>query len=148
MDSENGPKGVVKGVGGVFLDSNDAWALADWYQRHLGIDFAGHPEGGSFFVVFRSRDLVTGEIRHNPVFAINQTEATLAAPEQRGVTVNLRVEDLDEVLSRLAAEGVDVDEDRIAWEGGKHGWIHDLDGNRIELYQELELPQDSPYRTG
>ena len=41
-----------------------------------------------------------------------------------------------------------MDEQRIAWEGGKHGWIRDLDGNRLELYEELPLPADSPYRTG
>jgi len=140
--------GVVEGLGGVFLESNDASALADWYHRHLDIDFARHPEGGSFYVVFRTRDLVTGEIRENPVFAINQTDTPLATPRQRGVTVNLRVADLEGTLSRLAGEGVEVDEQRIAWEGGKHGWIRDLDGNRLELYEELSLPADSPYPTG
>jgi catechol 2,3-dioxygenase-like lactoylglutathione lyase family enzyme len=139
---------TVEGIGGVFLDSNDASALADWYHRHLGIVFTEHPEEGSFYVVFRTRDVESGEIRENPVFAINQTDAPLATPEQRGVTVNLRVADLDETLSRIANEGVEVDERRIAWEGGQHGWIRDLDGNRIELYQELNLPPDSPYRAG
>ena len=140
--------GVVEGIGGVFLDSNDASALADWYRLHLDIDFAEHPEGGSFYVVFRTRDLVTGEIRENPVFAINQTATPLATPQQRGMTVNLRVADLERTLRRLAGEGVEVDERRIAWEGGKHGWVRDLDGNRLELYEELPLPADSPYRTG
>lgn len=139
---------TVEGIGGVFLDSNNASALADWYQRHLGIVFNEHPQGGSFYVVFRTRDVETGETRENPVFAINQTDAPLAAPEQRGVTVNPRVADLDEVLGRVETEGVDVDERRIAWEGGRHGWIRDLDGNRIELYQELDLPPESPYRAG
>jgi catechol 2,3-dioxygenase-like lactoylglutathione lyase family enzyme len=140
--------GTVEGLGGVFIDSNDASALVDWYHRHLDIDFAQHPEGGSFYVVFRTRDLVSGEIRGNPVFAINQTDTPLATPHQRGVTVNLRVADLERTLSRLAGEGVEVDEQRIAWEGGKHGWIRDLDGNRLELYEELPLPADSPHRTG
>ncbi len=98
--------------------------------------------------MFRTRDLASGEIRENPVFAINQTSTALAAPRQRGVTIDLRVTDLDGTLNRLAAEGVAVDERRITWEGGKHGWIHDLDGNRVELYQELELPPESPCRAG
>ncbi|MDH3261255.1 MAG: VOC family protein [Acidimicrobiia bacterium] len=138
--------GKVAGIGGVFLDSNDAPALADWYRRHLEIEFETHPDNNSFYVVFRTRDLVSGEIRQNPVFAINQTDTTLAPPHERGVTVNLRVDDLERTLSRLAVEGVSVDEQRIAWEGGKHGWIRDLDGNRLELYEELPLPADSPYR--
>ena len=139
------PPSTVQGIGGVFLDSNDASALADWYQRQLGIDFSEHPEGGSFYVVFQTRDPVTGEIRQNPVFAINQTDARLAPAQERGLTVNLRVSDLDEVLNGLTARGVEIDERRVTWEGGKHGWIHDLDGNRIELYEELELPPESPY---
>ena len=34
----------------------------------------------------------------------------------------------------------------LVWEGGKHGWMFDLDGNRVELYQEIPLPEDSQYR--
>jgi catechol 2,3-dioxygenase-like lactoylglutathione lyase family enzyme len=131
--------GFVEGLGGVFLDSNDARALAEWYRRHFGIEFDEHPDGGSFFVVFRTRDLNSQEIRENPVFAINQTEAALAPAEQRGLTINLRVADLEDTLSELTTAGVQVEEKRIAWEGGKHGWVRDLDGNRIELYEELPL---------
>jgi hypothetical protein len=25
----------------------------------------------------------------------------------------------------------------LEWERGKHAWITDLDGNRVELYEEL-----------
>jgi catechol 2,3-dioxygenase-like lactoylglutathione lyase family enzyme len=140
--------GTVEGIGGVFLDSSDAPALAEWYRRHLDIDFEEHPDGGSFFIVYRTRDVLTNDIRENPVFAINQTGTTLAPPEQRGLTINLRVADLESTLGHLSTAGVHVEEGRIAWEGGKHGWIRDLDGNRIELYEELPLPPDSKYRTG
>ena len=139
---------TVEGIGGVFLDSNDAGSLADWYRCHLAIEFEEHPDGRSFFFVFRTRDLLTNEIRENPVFAINQTAISLAPPAQRGLTINLRVADLEDTLNRLMTAGVQVEEKRIAWEGGKHGWVRDLDGNRIELYEELPLPPDSKYRTG
>ena len=138
---------LVKGIGGVFLDSRNAQALADWYHRHLGITFSEHPDTESFYVVFRTRDALTGKIRQNPVFAINQTDTPLANPAARGVTVNLRVSDLDQALRDLTAHGTEIEPDRIDWEGGKHAWIRDLDGNRIELYQELELAPDSPYRS-
>ncbi len=140
--------GTVEGIGGVFLESNDAPALVEWYRRHLDIDFDEHPNGGSFFFVYRTRDVLTKEIRENPVFAINQTGTALAPAEQRGLTINLRVADLEDTLNRLTIAGVHVEAKRIAWEGGKHGWIHDLDGNRIELYEELPLPPDSKYRSG
>jgi catechol 2,3-dioxygenase-like lactoylglutathione lyase family enzyme len=136
---------AVEGIGGVFLESNDAATLADWYRRYLGIDF--HLDGDSHYVVFRTRDLHTSVIRENPVFAIVQSNETLAPPDRRGFTVNLRVVDLDLILEQLSARGIAVEEERVVWEGGKHGWVRDLDGNRIELYEELPLAPDSPYRT-
>lgn len=137
---------LVEGIGGVFLDSNDAAALADWYRRHLGIDFQENPDERSYYVVFRTRDLLTGEIRENPVFAISPAEGRLAPPDERGFVINFRVADLDRTLADLADHGVAVEPDQIVWEGGKHGWIRDLDGNRVELYEELPLAPDSPYR--
>ena len=137
----------VEGVGGVFLDSHDAAALADWYRRHLGIDFQEHPDERSHYVVFRTRDIATGKIRENPVLGIFPAEGELAPPDERGFVVNLRVNDLDRTLDALAAADVTIEEKRITWEGGKHGWIRDLDGNRIELYEELPLAPDSPFRS-
>ena len=139
---------LVEGIGGVFIESEDAASLAEWYREHLEIAFSEHPDGGSFFVVFRTRDLATGEVHQGPVLAINQTDMALARPEQRGLTVNLRVHDLDQALERLAALGVEVEDRRVEWEGGRHAWIRDLDGNRIELYEEIPLPPDSVYRSG
>jgi hypothetical protein len=34
----------------------------------------------------------------------------------------------------------------LEWEGGKHIRIRDPDGNQVELYEELPLAPDSPYR--
>lgn len=138
---------AVEGIGGVFLESNDAAALADWYRRCLGIDFQEHPDGHSYYVVFRTRDLHTSVIRENPVFAIAQSSKGLAPPDRRGFTVNLRVANLDLILEQLSARGIAVEEDRVVWEGGRHGWIRDLDGNRVELYEETPLSPDSTYRT-
>ena len=40
-------------------------------------------------------------------------------------------------LDQLRAKGVSIEEKQIVWERGKHAWIRDLDGNRVELYEEL-----------
>lgn len=137
----------AQGVGGVFFDSSDAEALAGWYRDCLGIEFMEHPDGGSYFCVFQTRDLTTSEVRQNPVFAINQAKGPLASADQRGFMVNLRVGDLQSTLDELRSNGADIEEQTIEWEGGKHAWVRDLDGNRVELYEELVLPPDSPYRS-
>ncbi len=138
---------IVEGLGGLFIQSVDPSALAAWYQSHLGMEFEEHPDGGSYYVVFQTRDVHSGEVRENPVFAIEPAAGHLARSEERGLTFNLRVGDLEAVLERLTAAGVDVEDRTVVWEGGKHGWMRDLDGNRVELYEEIPLAPDSQYRS-
>ena len=49
----------------------------------------------------------------------------------------MRVDDLDAFLAELRAKGITNEGEIMVWEQGKHAWIRDLDGNRIELYEEL-----------
>lgn len=55
--------------------------------------------------------------------------------------LNYRVDDLDALLTRLAAEGVEIDPKREDYEYGKFAWIVDPEGNRIELW---EPPRENP----
>ena len=130
----------TQGIGGVFIDSMDAKRLAGWYQENLGIEMEAHPDGSSYYHVFSTRDAETSVLRDNPVFAINQAKAPL--PEEgRGFILNFRVDDLYAFLEELRAKNVEVEDNTIEWEQGKHGWIRDLDGNKIELYEEILLDE-------
>jgi len=126
----------VQGIGGVFIDSQDAPRLANWYEEILGIKLEAHPDGNSYYCVFPTRDAQTSILRENPVFAINQAKEPLAE-KGRGFVLNLRVDDLYGFLEQLRAAGVQVEEKILEWERGKHGWIRDLDGNRLEIYEEV-----------
>ncbi len=129
----------VKGLGGVFIDSDDATALAGWYEEVLGIEMESHPDGIGYYCVFQTRDVETSVIRENPVFAINHAKEKLA-DKGRGFVINLRVDDLDAFLEQLRAQGVAIEERILEWERGKHAWIQDRDGNRVELYEEIFPP--------
>jgi len=126
----------VQGVGGVFIYSNDAARLANWYQTALGIDMQPHPDGDKYFKVFPTRDVETSVVRENPVFAIYQADNKLSE-EGRGFMLNLRVADLARLLEQLRTRGVPVEPKIVEWERGRHAWIRDLDGNRVELYEEI-----------
>ncbi len=139
---------MVAGIGGVFIQSQDPAALAAWYREQLDLEWEEHPDGGSFYIVFQTRDIETNDIHENPVLAIEPAVSSLPEPERRGFTLNLRVIDLDGTLERLAAAGVELEDRTVVWEGGKHAWMRDLDGNRVELYEEVPLAPDSPYRSG
>jgi len=138
---------IVEGLAGVFIQSKNPATLAAWYGEHLDMEWEEHPDGGSFYIVFQTRDLHTNEVRENPVLAIEPATDGLAKPDDRGVTLGLRVGNLEEALGRLTAGGVSVEDRTMEWEGGKHGWMRDLDGNRVELYQEIPLAPDSQYRS-
>jgi catechol 2,3-dioxygenase-like lactoylglutathione lyase family enzyme len=131
---------TVEGVGGIFIDSEDADRLAAWYETVLGIAMEAHPDGIGYYHVFLTRDMATSIVRANPVFAINQAREPLA-DRGRGFTLNLRVDDLHGMLAHLRKQGVTVEEETLEWARGKHGWIRDLDGNRVELYEEV-FPAD------
>jgi len=101
-----------------------------------------HPDGASFYKVFRTRDLQNGVVRENPVFAINPTY-DVTNTVQRDCMLNLRVDNLDEYLGQLRTLDVTIEEKILEWDGGVHAWIWDLDGNRIELYEEIFMDPGS-----
>ena len=129
----------VKGIGGVFIDSDDAHQLAAWYEEMLGIEMESHPNEIGYYRVFHTRDIETSIVRENPVFAINHAPDKLAKTG-RGFVINFRVDNLTEYLAQLRSKGVEIEDRILEWERGKHAWIRDGDGNRVELYEEL-LPQ-------
>ena len=132
---------TIQGIGGVFIDSMDADQLARWYEDKLSIPMETHPDGIGYYHVFETRDVHTNILRENPVFAINQAKEPLAE-KGRGFVLNLRVDNLYEFLEQLHTENVEVEDRVLEWERGKHGWIRDLDGNKIELYEEI-LPDET-----
>ncbi len=120
----------VIGLGGPFIKANDPKALAAWYEKHLGIDFKG-----SVYSVLQ----FTGEegklIPGYNVLSFFKKDSDYFAPSTKDVMVNFIVEDLFGLLEELKKEGVTIVGDPMDEEYGKFGWIMDLEGNKIELWQ-------------
>jgi predicted enzyme related to lactoylglutathione lyase len=114
------------GVGGVFLKARDPQALSAWYATHLGIK---SQYGGS--LVFEGP-----ESAGVTVFAHFPLDTPYFGDGGQQAMVNLRVDDLDQLLGQLEAAGVRIDPKRDDHEYGKFAWIWDLEGNRVELWQE------------
>lgn len=118
------------------MESNDAKQLAKWYEDMLGIKMMPEGSENGGYHVFNTVDAESGVTRENPVFAINQSKEPL--PEKnRGFMFNFRVDHLDDFLIQLEAKGIQQERELLQWERGKHAWIKDLDGNLIELFEEL-----------
>ena len=120
----------VTGVGGIFFKStNDNAALAAWYQKNLGMQL--EPWGG---VILKWPDdkAVDGGLT---VWHVAGKNSQWFSPSSSSFMVNYRVDNLDELLAQLRADGVDVVGDPQSDDNGKFAWIMDPDGNKVELWE-------------
>ena len=129
----------VTGIGGVFFRARDPQALGEWYKRHLGVPF----NDGFAKLTWAddpSPDAVT-------VWAPFDLDTTYFGTSQH-MMLNFRVDDLDALLSDLAANGVEIVPERMEETTGKFAWIIDCEGNRVELWQppgpRFATPTPSP----
>lgn len=120
----------VLGVGGVFFKAQDTEGLRAWYRRVLGVEFSNwgsadfpHPDKGM------------------TVFSAFKADTDYFAPSTQPFMVNLIVDDLDGVLERVRAEGVEV-LGRQDESYGSFAWVMDPAGTKLELWEpkEAETP--------
>lgn len=115
------------GIGGFFFRAKDPEALAAWYERALGIpsmstQWSWQQEAGP------------------TVFAPFPADTDYFGRADQQVMLNLRVPDLDAMLAQVRAEGADVDVDIVEESFGRFAHVTDPEGNRVELWQPLEVP--------
>ena len=122
--------GRVLGIGGIFFKSADHAKLADWYRQNLGID--QKPGEGAIFQ-WRSHDNPDAE--HMTVWSIFAGTSNYMDPSPAPFMINYIVDDLDALLAKLQANGVNIDPKREDYDYGRFAWIYDADGNKIELWQ-------------
>jgi catechol 2,3-dioxygenase-like lactoylglutathione lyase family enzyme len=124
--TEESEMAKVTGLGGVFYKVADSAATQAWYRDMLGVG----GEWGAMFP-FKKED-PEGFSLLSPFKA----EADYFAPSDAPFMINLRVDDLDGMISDLAAKGISIlgrqDEDY-----GRFAWIMDPDGIKVELWQQL-----------
>ena len=126
----------VTGIGGVFFKSNDPQKIREWYSRHLGIQ--ANEYGAVFDWKQKNDPTQFGHTVWNP-FPAN---TKYFDPGKKDFMFNYRVDNLEELIKTLKAEGVEVVGEIEGYEYGKFGWIMDPEGNKIELWE----PNDEEFR--
>ncbi|VXB19575.1 Glyoxalase [Luteimonas sp. 9C] len=113
----------VTGIGGVFFRARDPDALSAWYAEHLGVG----PTGTTWLWPQQAGPTVFAPFPQDSDYF----------PADRQWMLNLRVDDLDALLSRLRGAGVDVitNADWDTPQTGRFARIHDPEGNPVELWQ-------------
>jgi predicted enzyme related to lactoylglutathione lyase len=117
--------GSVTGLGGVFVRARDPEALKRWYAETLDVPredgmIVFRPDGGKLILL--------GVFEHDSEYF---------PPDQQAM-LNLRVDDVDSALERVARAGGEVDERREDSGLGRFAWFADPEGNRVELWEPAE----------
>jgi glyoxylase I family protein len=114
----------VLGFGGVFFRAKNTKALAEWYEKNLGVtktptDYGTTPwfqtAGPTVFGVFK--------------------EDSKYFPAEKTAMWNFRVKDLDAMVKQLRGAGIKVDVDPELYPNGRFARLYDPENNAIELWQ-------------
>jgi catechol 2,3-dioxygenase-like lactoylglutathione lyase family enzyme len=124
-------RGRILGIGGVFFKSANHEQMREWYAMHLGLA----DKGQGVILPWREKDNPQSE--QMTVWSVFPADTRYFEPSRASFMVNYIVDDLDALLERLKAEGVDIDPKRQDESYGRFAWIYDPDGNKIELWQPL-----------
>jgi D-3-phosphoglycerate dehydrogenase len=126
------PRGRVIGIGGVFFKSDNPSALTEWYSKHLG--FNPDPQTGINFP-WRTDD----DTLHRTVWAVFPSDTKYFEPAESQHLINYIVDDLDALLDRLRAQGVQIHPQQETDAAGRFAWIFDADSNKVELWEPAKL---------
>ena len=117
----------ITGLGGVFYKVADPAATAAWYKDTLGLS------GEHGIMLFHRNDTPDAF----GLLTAFEAATDYFAPSSLPFMINLRVDDLDGLISDLEAKGVAI-LGRQDEAYGKFAWIVDPDGVKIELYQQAD----------
>lgn len=125
----------VLGVGGIFFKSADPAALRAWYGRVLGLEVG---DWGMFF----TPDMVKDKPGSGTVFSPFKSDTDYFAPSTKEFMFNLIVDDMDAMLARARAEGVEpVKQQEESY--GRFAHIMDPEGRKIELWEPKPMPEQA-----
>ena len=117
----------VTGIGGLFFKTEDPKATKNWYKKHLGFNT------DDYGCTFQWKDKQGADC--STQWSPFKKDTSYFKPSKKDFMFNYRVENLIELLTALKEEGVTIVGKIEEYEYGKFGWILDLDGNKIELWE-------------
>ncbi len=125
--------GKVTGIGGILYKSNDPEKTKEWYRDNLGFNV---DEYGTSFQWLNN----DGDKGHTVWSPMAEDHEHFEGGE-KDMIVNLRVDNLDDLLDSLKSEGVEILGPVKEYEYGRFAYVKDPDGMKLELWE----PNDQAY---
>ncbi|UUR08157.1 VOC family protein [Sphingomonas glaciei] len=123
---------TVVGMGGYFFRAENPAALKAWYRDYLGVG------GGCGTDAAGQSNEWLWQTQGGPMVFEPFAASSDYFPADKQAMINLRVTDLDALIAKLEAAGVEVivkQEWNAMPEVGRFARVHDPEGNPIELWQ-------------
>jgi predicted enzyme related to lactoylglutathione lyase len=121
------PAEKVVGIGGFFFRAANPKAVADWYERNLGINLTPTSYDGD---PWRQEAGIT-------IFAPFAATTKYFGRESQQWMINFRVRDLDAMAAQLRRAGIAVEIDKETYPNGRFARLADPEGNPIQLWQPM-----------
>lgn len=126
---DNHSTGRVTGIGGIFIKYNNPDQIKQWYSDSLGIKM---DEYGTSFE-WRKSD--KAEENGYTIWSPFSQASEYFKPSEKGMMINFRVDNLEEILKKLAEKGVYPVGSIEETDYGRFAHIMDPEGFKIELWQ-------------
>ncbi len=120
----------IVGIGGIFFKSKDPKALNKWYAEKLSIPATDY---GANFEWLQAEDPSKKGMTVWSPFADN---TKYFEPSEKEFMLNYQVEGIEGFIEKLRSAGVTILDDIADSEYGKFVHILDLEGNKIELWEQ------------
>lgn len=117
----------VDGIGGFFFRSRDPKALAEWYEKQLGIT----PVPDSYEKEPWRQDAGW------TAFAPFDAKTKYFGSDTQQWMINFRVRDLDAMVAQLRHAGIEVVVEAETYPNGRFARLADPEGNPIQLWQPM-----------
>jgi len=122
----------VTGIGGVFFKSQkDPKALAEWYEKNLGMPLVGV----GFGILRESGDQSARGL--GTAWRVTEKDSDFFAPGQSNFLINYRIDNMDEMVAQLKRNHVTIVKGPESHENGKFLEVLDPEGNKVGLWEPM-----------
>lgn len=131
-------KGKVTGIGGIFFKSENPQETKEWYYKNLGL---APNDYGSMFEFRESDSKKIAYLQWSPF----NKSTNYFEPSEKDFMINYRVVNIENLVEQLRINGVTILDTIATYEYGKFVHIMDLDGNKIELWEPVDVTFENLY---
>ena len=135
-DSTNDATPKVTGIGGIFFFSDNPKDAREWYAKNLGLEI------NQYGSTFESRNINRPDEINSLQWSPFKKGSEYFAPSKKEFMINYRVQNIEGLVNKLKETGVTMVDEIENSEYGKFVHIMDSEGNKIELWEPIDVDQN------